>query len=301
MFIIAGPNGAGKSTLYETRIAPKISAEFVNADRIQRDTLRDPSMSAAYKAAELAEARRRELMSQRKSLVTESTFSHPSKLQLVEDAKKEGYRVIMYHVQVRSPQLSVARVAARVEEGGHNVPEDKIRERFDRNRDIIRQAALKADRAFVYDNSLRNELPRLVLELERGRVVGMAPNMPKWTRELYAPELRNLAPKQPNPAAHSFEQARQLALQKLGASAKTYIGGAPGPNAFSGVILGHTDLHVVQQVGAATAVAHFKNALTSEPAKDECVHIRYPERGQETGLKAVVNKMRERRPPDRER
>ncbi|MHA7887264.1 hypothetical protein [Roseicyclus sp.] len=47
LVLLAGPNGAGKSTLYQTRVAPRFAGPFVNADIIQRDELRDPSMEAA--------------------------------------------------------------------------------------------------------------------------------------------------------------------------------------------------------------------------------------------------------------
>ena len=138
--MLAGPNGAGKSTLYETRIKPTIppdTAPFINADIIQRDELKDPSMEASYKAAEIAESRRRAHLAEGKSFVSELTFSHESKLALIQEAKDAGFRVVMYHVNVRSADLSVRRVALRTKEGGHNVPENKIRERYVRNQSLI--------------------------------------------------------------------------------------------------------------------------------------------------------------------
>jgi len=107
-----------KSTLYATRIRPRTQATFINADIIQRDELEDPSMQASYKAAEIAEARRRDHLAEGKSFVSESTFSHPSKLQLIGDAQKAGFRVVKYHVNLRSPELSVSRLAQRFSEGG---------------------------------------------------------------------------------------------------------------------------------------------------------------------------------------
>ena len=83
--MLAGPNGAGKSTLYEQRIRPMVQAPFINADQIQQDELKDPSMAAAYRAAEIAERRRRSHLAAGTSFVSESTFSHESKLQLIAD------------------------------------------------------------------------------------------------------------------------------------------------------------------------------------------------------------------------
>lgn len=190
IFVLAGPNGAGKSTLYKTRVAPHVAAEFVNADQIQRDELRDPSMEASYNAAQLAEQRRRELMAAHQDLVTESTFSHPSKLQLLDDARVAGYRVMVFHVNVASADLSVARVAARVAEGGHDVPEDKARERYVRNQSLIRTAVLQADRAFVYDNSRLNMPPQQILEFVLGHLHAKADDLPAWAEKLYAKNLK---------------------------------------------------------------------------------------------------------------
>jgi len=137
MFMLAGPNGAGKSTLYQTVIKPRVAAPFINADDIQRGELRDPSSQAAYKAADIAESRRRQCIAEGRSFVTESTFSHPSKLDLVDAARAAGFRVVMFHVSLRSADLSVLRVASRTREGGHDVPEDKIRERYQRNQALL--------------------------------------------------------------------------------------------------------------------------------------------------------------------
>ena len=185
MIMLAGPNGAGKSTLYEQVIKQKFNAPFINADKIQKEELSDQSMQGAYQAAKIAEQRRQEYLKNQQSFVSESTFSHPSKLQLIEDALQADFRVIVYHVNVRTAELSVARVASRVEEGGHNVPEEKIRARYERNQSLIKQAILKADVGFVYDNSRLNQVPILSLVLRHGRVMSVADDLPEWVEDLY--------------------------------------------------------------------------------------------------------------------
>ena len=187
--LLAGPNGAGKSTLYQTRVAPSFAGPFINADLIQRDELRDPSMSAAYKAAEIAQQRRIEHLATARSFATETVFSHPSKLDLIQDARKHGYVVIVMHVGIEGSDLSVARVRGRVVEGGHDVPEAKIRERYDRSKPLIRQAILQADRGMVFDNSRLNAPPDQVLIFANGRLVQAAPYLPKWVLSLYADDL----------------------------------------------------------------------------------------------------------------
>ena len=109
-------------------------------------------MQAAYSAAKIAEQRRRFYLAHQQSMISESTFSHPSKLTLIKEAKQAGFRIMLYHICVRSPNLSVARVAERVKEGGHPVPETKIRSRYVRNQNLIQHAVHYADKAFIYDN-----------------------------------------------------------------------------------------------------------------------------------------------------
>ncbi len=88
LLMIAGSNGAGKSTLFKERVAPLFSAPFINADVIQKDEIKDPRAEASYVAAQIATERRNEFLSQSKSFVTESVFSHPSKIELIREAKK---------------------------------------------------------------------------------------------------------------------------------------------------------------------------------------------------------------------
>lgn len=189
MIVLAGPNGAGKSTLYATRVAPSFGGPFINADLIQRDELGDPSPAASYKAARIATARRADHLAKARDFVTETVFSHPSKLDLIDEAKASGFTVVLMHVGVETPELSVARVGARVEEGGHIVPDDKIRERYARGAPLIRAAALKADRAMVFDNSTLNRPPSHCLTFAQGRLVFALPHLPTWVRSVYATDL----------------------------------------------------------------------------------------------------------------
>ena len=189
LIVLAGPNGSGKSTLYETRIAPAFSAPFINADIIQRDELDDSDMNAAYEAAQIAAERRDTLLAERRSFVTESVFSHPSKLDLIEKAKRLGYRVMLFHVCVEDPDLSVARVTERVKEGGHPVPEEKIRARYDRNGPLIRRAALLSDVAHVFDNSKLNRPPDHVLTFTAGKPSFVAAHLPSWAFRIYENDL----------------------------------------------------------------------------------------------------------------
>lgn len=189
LVLLAGPNGAGKSTLYQTRVAPSFAGPFINADVIQRDEIDDPSMEASYAAARLADARRRDMLDAGRSFATETVFSHPSRLDVIEDARARGYLVVVMHVGVDSPDLSVARVRSRMHEGGHDVPEEKIRARYARCAPLIRDAVLRADRGMVFDNSRLNVPPHRMLVFASGRLIQAEPILPAWIRAAYAADL----------------------------------------------------------------------------------------------------------------
>ena len=83
----------------------------------------------------------------------ETVMSHPSKLEFMSQAEKEGFKVYLYFVSLLNPDLNVARVKSRVNEGGHDVPEDKIRERYTRTMKMLLPAIRIADEAYIFDNS----------------------------------------------------------------------------------------------------------------------------------------------------
>jgi len=189
LVILAGPNGAGKSTLYETRIAPSLSVPFINADIIQRDELKSIDMASAYKAAEIAATRRRNMLAAGQSFASETVFSHPSKLDLIQEAKALGFRIMVFHISVETPELSVARVGERVREGGHPVPEEKIRARYERSAPLIRKAVLMSDVGHVFDNSRLNAPPSRIITFKAGRLSFVVPKLPDWALQTYSEDL----------------------------------------------------------------------------------------------------------------
>jgi predicted ABC-type ATPase len=276
LHILAGPNGAGKSTLYQAELKPlHPTVEFVNADRLANAHFghHASTEAEAKKGQELAEERRADLMAARKSLITESTFSHPSKLELIQEAKDLGYKIAVYHVNVRSADVSIDRVQNRVTQGGHDVPEDRIRGRYERNQPLIKEAVLTADRGQVFDNSVKNKAPELALKFERGQLTYVSEQVPAWARALYADQLEKFSAARLNPAAASFDQAKAITLKTLGDEAKTYIAREGGN--YRGEIIGQTDLHTLQKLNDKSVVAHFTDKLKTEPTLSNYATIEY--------------------------
>ena len=179
LHLLAGPNGAGKSSLYERVIGPVTHLEFVNADVIAVQRWPEDPAGRSYDAAKVAAERRAELIEARASFVTETVFSHASKLDLVGVALDAGYLVTL-HVILVPEELAVARVAHRVRGGGHVVPEEKIRGRYLRLWPLVATAIRMVDTAAVYDNS-RGATPfRVVARFAHGRI-GADADWPPWT------------------------------------------------------------------------------------------------------------------------
>lgn len=139
----------------------------------------DTQSEHAYDASRAAAEERSGFMADRRSFITETVFSHPSKLALVDDAVALGYLVHL-HVILVPVEVSVNRVAERVRGGGHGVPEQKIRDRYDRLWDLVAKARTVADRTEFFDNSSASRPFRRVAAYEHGLPLG-APNWPVWT------------------------------------------------------------------------------------------------------------------------
>ncbi len=179
LHLVAGANGSGKSTLVERVIGPVTNLPFVNADVIATERWPDDAAAHAYEAAALAAEERDRLIGERASFITETVFSHPSKITLIESAQGAGYIVTLHAVMIPE-DLAVARVSDRVDAGGHSVPEAKIRARYQRLWSHVRQAIELADEAYVYDNSSAAAPLRVVAEFRRGKLVRQGV-WPPWT------------------------------------------------------------------------------------------------------------------------
>lgn len=178
VIVLAGPNGAGKSTFYDLFLEG-VPAPFVNADRIARSVLRDRPASD-YEAARIAEAERRRLVAERQSFIMETVFSDPAgdKVRLLAQAQKDGWFVCLVYIGLDRPEISAARVAHRVRNGGHGVPAAKIAPRYRRSLANLRKALRFVDHAWLYDNSLAPY--RRVAEVARGRTLWRAAAVPGW-------------------------------------------------------------------------------------------------------------------------
>jgi predicted ABC-type ATPase len=177
--LVVGPNGAGKSTFVELVLAPlRPGVTFVTADVIAAQRWPEDPQGHSYEAARLAARTRGRLLELHEPFIAETVFSHPSKLDLLDEAASAGYAVAV-HALLVPEELAVRRVAFRVADGGHDVPEPKIRARYQRLWPLVAAAITRADTAHVWDNS-RHDGPVEVGLFATGMPIG-ACRWPAWT------------------------------------------------------------------------------------------------------------------------
>jgi len=166
LYIIAGPNGAGKTTASYTLLPEMLNCiNFVNADEIARGLSPFSPDTVDVQAARIMLQRIDELLAQKADFAIETTLATRSYVQLVARAQSLGYKVHLLFFCLETPEQAIQRVAQRVSQGGHNIPENVIRRRFTRGIDNLIHLYLPVcNSALVFDNT--KGAPRIIAELE---------------------------------------------------------------------------------------------------------------------------------------
>jgi predicted ABC-type ATPase len=177
---LAGPNGAGKTTFYYSHLQAA-GLRFVNADLIARELGLEP-----YTAARVASGIRECLMDQRESFVFETVFSDPAgeKLAFLRRAAESGYNVILCFIGTANATVSEQRVAMRVSQGGHDVPPEKLVERYPRILANLKAALTGLPNVRVFDNNDLRKPYRLVAVTRSGKNEKLVRPTPKWLAQV---------------------------------------------------------------------------------------------------------------------
>ena len=131
MYIISGCNGSGKTTASYTLLPELLDcSEFVNSDEFAKSLAPFHPETAYITASRYMLKKLRYLFTRREDFCIETTLATRSLLKTVRMAQDQGYFVTVVYLWLRSPDIAVKRVAARVEAGGHDVAPDVIRRRY---------------------------------------------------------------------------------------------------------------------------------------------------------------------------
>ncbi|MCC6847085.1 MAG: zeta toxin family protein [Deltaproteobacteria bacterium] len=195
---LAGANGAGKSSVGGAFLRETGGAYF-NPDEIARGMRSaDPSLDVAAANGRAWAAGRRLLENAirgRHDFALETTLGGRTIPGLLAAAADTGFEVRVWYAGLATPELHLARVAARVRHGGHDIPEHDIRRRFDDSRRNLVLLLPRLAELLVYDNSAEADpalgatpRPLLVLHVRRGRIIGppILARTPAWARPIVA-------------------------------------------------------------------------------------------------------------------
>lgn len=183
LWLLAGGNGAGKSAFYRLNLEP-LRLPFVNAVILARQLHPDVPEQFSYEAARIAEHLCMQLLREGRSFCFETVFSHPSKLDFVAQAKALGYEIVLVFIHLDQVALNLARIAQRVSEGGHDVPQDKVVTRIPRTMVHIRRALPLCDHVYLLDNSRIDDPFLAIAEIHHGSLeTGQRP-LPAWAASI---------------------------------------------------------------------------------------------------------------------
>lgn len=186
--VVAGPNGSGKTTTTIQLLNNEWAADslYINPDNIAQEMFGDwNSPEAVLKAAEKATQMRYECLEQGRDFVFETVFSSPEKLEFLKKAKEAGFFIRFFYVCTSDPSINVARITQRYLNGGHEVPISKVISRYYKSLLNAEEAIAFVDRAYVYDNSIDDQLPSLLYRTIDGELFKRyTEEIPNWAQTI---------------------------------------------------------------------------------------------------------------------
>ena len=202
LFVLAGVNGAGKSSLGEEIFRAEGSVVF-NPDTIALQ-IRDlhPDISAALAnghAWQIGKSLLEQAIERGIDYRFETTLGGRSIAKLLQTAARKGHQLHVWFCGLESPELHLHRVRARVSKGGHDIPEDKIRERWKSSRENLIRLLPSIHHLRVSDNSIEADpaagqtpCPRLLLEMKNRKITAPADlsNAPEWAQPILAAAMQ---------------------------------------------------------------------------------------------------------------
>lgn len=173
-------------TLFEKAEEEGHKIDIVIKENFIVDTLKE---THSYEGAFIASFLRHLLITQNKSFSFETVMSHRSKIDEISNVAELGYKTYLYFVCIDSPEVNVSRVNNRVEKGGHEVPEDKITDRYYRALENLHLVLPFCYRAYLFDNSGKEQI--LIAEVFKGDMELKTSKLPNWFLKFVLPYYTN--------------------------------------------------------------------------------------------------------------
>ena len=202
IYVLAGVNGAGKSSIGGAAFRAH-GADYYNPDEAARRLMTaNPGLSqteANSRAWHAGRALLEQAVAARLDFAFETTLGAGTIPRLLAQAAAQGIEVRVWYAGLPTPELHIARVRARVKRGGHDIPAEVIRRRFEHSRLNLIQLMPVLAALRVYDNSEQADpaagkvpAPLLVLHMEHGRIMNPRdlPLAPDWARPVVAAAMK---------------------------------------------------------------------------------------------------------------
>jgi predicted ABC-type ATPase len=204
IYVLAGTNGGGKSSIAGAMFLQQ-GVEYFNPDEAAR-RIRSANPGMTHEEANSAawhQGRRllERAIAERLNFPFETTLGGHTIAALLESALSVAVEVRIWYVGLSSPELHIARVRSRVARGGHDIPDAKIRERYDGSRLNLIQLMLRLTELRVYDNSQEADPntgvapePKLILHLARGNIIISSCDLsdtPEWAKPILGAAIRS--------------------------------------------------------------------------------------------------------------
>lgn len=185
LFILAGPNGTGKTTYYSQAILLGFiqpGLPFLNVDNICRDELGGYSIENSMRAELIIRERMKDLIDNKESFMIESNLAVQADYDWIEKMKIAGYQIKLYFLCTSDVEINIARVKKRVNEGGHDIPEAIIRQRFSNALTYLRGKLQEFEEVELIDNS--EDQPINVVSILKGNIQSKITDCPEWANNL---------------------------------------------------------------------------------------------------------------------
>ena len=179
--LFAGVNGSGKSTLYN------MGGEYMELPRVNTDEILAEfgdwkKAEDVLKAGKIAVNRIKEMFSNEQSFVQETTLCGHSVMRNILLAKENGYKVIMFYIGVETVDIAKERIANRVKNGGHGIPDADVERRFLESFENLKKVMPVCDEIYFYDNT--DEFRRIAA-ITNGIEEIKSTNLPTWFIKFY--------------------------------------------------------------------------------------------------------------------
>lgn len=185
LYILAGPNGAGKTTFYYTAVEQGFidpALPFINVDLIIKNELGGFTTKNFARAEELVRIKIGDHLRRQESFMIESNLARSSDYEWLQSVASRGYEIVLYFLYTSNVEINIERVRERVKEGGHDVPNNIIIDRYRMALLYLRKEILKFQEVHLIDNSGETAEEKAIII--NGKIVEKQNESPEWVSYL---------------------------------------------------------------------------------------------------------------------